>query len=39
VITNNQLSNAEVGIWTLNIANSTIQNNQFHGITSPISNN
>ena len=39
VITNNQISDADVGIWTLQVAGSTIQNNQFHGIETPISNN
>jgi Periplasmic copper-binding protein (NosD) len=41
VIADNQISDAEVGIWTLNVdlAGSTIQNNHFHNITTPISNN
>jgi hypothetical protein len=39
VIANNQISDAEVGIWTLNVADSTIENNQFHNVTTPTSNN
>ncbi len=38
VIEHNQLSDASVGIWTLN-APSTIDNNQFSGITTPVSTN
>ncbi|HEX6761876.1 MAG TPA: right-handed parallel beta-helix repeat-containing protein [Gaiellaceae bacterium] len=39
VIANNQISDAEVGIWTLNVAGSTVQNNHFHNVTTPISDN
>jgi len=41
VITDNQISDADVGIWTLNAdsGSTTIQNNHFHGITTPISTN
>jgi nitrous oxidase accessory protein NosD len=38
VISNNQLSDADVGIWTLN-ASPTISNNAFHDVTTPISTN
>ena len=38
VIEHNQLSDASVGIWTLN-APSVIDNNQFSGITTPVSTN
>jgi hypothetical protein len=38
IISNNDISNNAVGIWTLN-APSQIQHNQFHHVTTPISNN
>lgn len=38
-ITNNQISDAAVGIWTLDVAISTIQDNQFHNVITPTSNN
>jgi parallel beta-helix repeat protein len=37
VIEHNQLSDATYGIWTLNASSSTIDNNQFSNITTPIS--
>jgi hypothetical protein len=39
VIANNQISDAAVGLWTLNVQGSTIQNNVVHNVTTPISNN
>jgi len=39
VIEHNQLSDAYYGIWTLNASTSTIDQNQFSGITTPVSNN
>jgi hypothetical protein len=38
VIRNNTISNDQVGIWTLN-APSTIANNSFHDVATPVSNN
>lgn len=39
VIENNQLSDATVGIWTLNVQGSTVANNLYHDIGTPISTN
>jgi Right handed beta helix region len=41
VITNNQISDNEVGIWTLHVdaASTTNQNNHFHNVTTPTSTN
>jgi hypothetical protein len=41
VITNNQISDNEVGIWTLNVdpASTTISGNQFHNVATEISTN
>ncbi len=41
VISNNQISNNAVGIWTLNVdpATTTIQNNQFHNVATQVSTN
>jgi len=41
VISNNQISDNAVGIWTLNVdtAGSTIAGNQFHNVATPTSNN
>jgi nitrous oxidase accessory protein NosD len=39
VIENNVLADAQVGIWTLNVAGSTIDHNTFDGVATPISTN
>ena len=39
VIRNNQISDATIGIWTLNVQSSTIENNAFHNVATAISNN
>jgi hypothetical protein len=39
VIAHNQLSDAYFGIWTLDASSSTIDDNQFIGVTTPVSNN
>ena len=39
VIANNQISDAAVGIWTLNVQGSAISGNAFHDIGTPISSN
>jgi hypothetical protein len=41
VITNNQISDNDVGIWTLNVdpASTTIARNHFHNVGNQISTN